>query len=304
MAASLFDRFVFVDWSASSKPATGQDSVWIAEGDLRSQTPTNPRTRNQAIAHVRQLLLAAVADEERVLVGFDFPYGYPSGFADALGLPSGAAPWRLTWHELSRLVVDRPNNRNNRFGVAEQLNERLGDAPGPFWGCPTAQAGPHLSQYRGVFPYRARHGMTLSEYRVTETLLRARGRPPLSSVWKLYALPTVGSQALLGIPRLRQLRKDPALEEASLVWPFETGFSSAPGGDAPPLVLHCEIWPGVRDVDLTVHPVRDAAQMICLVRWAAGLDAAGTLGPLFAPKGLTTGQARACVIEEGWILGA
>lgn len=300
---SLFDRFVFVDWSASSRPRMGPDSVWIAEGHLQSQTATNPPTRSLATAHVRELLIAAVAAEERVLVGFDFPYGYATGFAHALGLHTAAAPWRQTWDELCRHVVDRVDNRNNRFQVAAQFNERLGDEAGPFWGCPVSQAGRALSSHRGQFPYRAGGGVTLAEYRLTERRFAGSGRQ-LSSVWKLYTQPTVGSQALLGIPRLHQLRDEPALADSTLVWPFETGFSGAPGSDSRPYVLYCEVWPGVIDVDLTLHSVRDAAQMISLVRWAAGLDRVSQLGPLLAPTGLSTAAAATCVSEEGWILGA
>jgi hypothetical protein len=55
-----------------------------------------------------------------VFVGFDFPYGYPSGFSSALGLEGTMPAWRLTWDELARLVSDGPDNRNNRFGACGQ----------------------------------------------------------------------------------------------------------------------------------------------------------------------------------------
>ena len=229
-----------VDWSASSKPRGGQDSIWIAHGHLRSQTATNLRTRHEAVSYVRELLIAAVVAEERVLVGFDFPYGYPAGFAAALGLRSAAPAWRRTWDEVSQRIVDGADNRNNRFQAAAGFNERLGNVPGPFWGCPASQAGRSLSSRKGSFPYHAQRGVSLSEYRLTEQQLILKGKR-LSSAWKLFTQPTVGSQALLGIPRLRHLRDDRALMTASLVWPFETGLSAAPGSDLRPLVLHCEI---------------------------------------------------------------
>jgi precorrin-8X/cobalt-precorrin-8 methylmutase len=246
------------------------------------------------------LLTSAVAASERVLVGFDFPYGYPAGFAYALVL-SGASPaWRRTWAELGRLVTDTSGNRNNRFEVAEHLNERLGPELGPFWGCPAARR--HLSQRRGSFPYSTRTGIELDEYRITED--RARRRRQLSSAWKLDFQPTVGSQVLLGIPRLASLRDDSVLAPVSRVWPFETGFSLE--SDRPrPSVLHCEIWPRVIDVEAASAPsgTLDEAQVIGLVQWASALDVAGGLDGLFAPKALTTAQAQACVAEEGWILG-
>jgi len=201
-------------------------------------------------------------------------------------------------------VVDGPNNANNRFDVASGLNHRLGDAPGPFWGCPPSAARPAVAPTKGAFPYVSRRGPVLAEYRTTEMRLKARGKP-LSSVWKLFTQPTVGSQALLGIPRLHELRFDDALADASLVWPFETGFAEAPGGDRGPLILHCEIWPNAIAIEDALRGIRDAAQMLSLVRWAARLDRDGRLASLLAsPAGLTAEDRRVCEAEEGWILGA
>jgi precorrin-8X/cobalt-precorrin-8 methylmutase len=298
----LFDRFVFVDWSASSQPGTGKDSIWIADGNSSAMRTHNPSTRQRAVDHLHGLLASAVAADERVLVGFDCPYGYPVGFADSLGLVAGPPQWRRIWDELGGLVADNRRNANNRFEVAAHLNERLGPDPGPFWGCPTAAAGPHLSSTKGSFPYRTQTNVDLAEYRTTEE--RARRRRQVSSAWKLGFQPTVGSQALLGIPRLASLRYDPALADYSKVWPFETGLSLE-SELRRPYVLHCEIWPRVIDVEPTSAPsgTLDEAQVLGLVQWASALDAAGRLGNLFAPAGLTTAQAGASVTEEGWILG-
>jgi hypothetical protein len=42
-----------------------------------------------------------------------------------------------------------------------------------------------------------------------------------------------------------------------------------------------------------------------MCEWAAESDRAGTLGKYFdTPAGLTPEQVRACVEEEGWVLGA
>jgi precorrin-8X/cobalt-precorrin-8 methylmutase len=226
-----------------------------------------------------------VAAQERVVVGFDFPLGYPAGFAAALGLRG----WRDTWAELGRLVVDGADNSNNRFAVAAELNARFGDGPGPFWGCPASAAA------RTLLPTKPAYG-AIAEYRLTEKRLQARGKQ-LSSVWKLYAQPTVGSQSLLGVPRVRALVTDERLAAVSRVWPFD------PLDDRRPLVLHCEVWPGTIPVDATLHAVRDAAQVLSLVRWAARLDAEGRLERLFALD-LTAAERRVCEREEGWILGA
>lgn len=83
----MFDRYIIVDWSASNSPKTGKDSIWICDlGEAGDPVSTNPSTRRQAEEQLRELLIKAADRGERVLIGFDFPYGYPRGFAAALGL--------------------------------------------------------------------------------------------------------------------------------------------------------------------------------------------------------------------------
>lgn len=55
----------------------------------------NCPTRSEAVAHVRDRLLDHVAHRRRVLVGFDFPYGYPAGsLRHVLAAPVPADPPR------------------------------------------------------------------------------------------------------------------------------------------------------------------------------------------------------------------
>ena len=56
----------------------------------------------------------------RLLIGFDFPFGYPAGTAARLGLRGLA--WRNLWQTLEDRIADGKDNRNNRFDVAESLN--------------------------------------------------------------------------------------------------------------------------------------------------------------------------------------
>jgi len=77
----LFDRYIAVDWSAANTPRTGKDSIWIADSAAAN---INPSTRHEAMAVVTDRLLAARADGERVMLGFDFVFGYPQGAADAI----------------------------------------------------------------------------------------------------------------------------------------------------------------------------------------------------------------------------
>ena len=118
----MFDAFVMVDWSAANVPRQGRDSIWICWHDRQGERLDNPPTRHRAQALLCELLTAALDRGERVLLGFDFPFGYPAGFAARLGL--AGPPWRALWDEIAHLVEDRPDNRNNRFAAAAVLNER------------------------------------------------------------------------------------------------------------------------------------------------------------------------------------
>lgn len=132
-----------------------------------------------------------------------------------------------------------------------------------------------------------------------------RRLPGTQDSWKLYGKGSVGSQALVGIPRVVALRDDVALAPVSRVWPFETGFTAPITLKNGPFILHAEIWPGVVPIETDLHQVRDAAQVLTLARHFAALDDADQLARLFAqPNDLTPNEVEACAEEEGWILGA
>jgi hypothetical protein len=298
-SATLFDAYVIVDWSAAAVPKTGRDSIWatalIHDGSTWLE---NPPTRASAAVAIREKLAQLVERGLRVLVGFDFPYGHPAGFAAAAGR-DGASPWRDNWDEISALVVDDADNRNERFRAASELNARRGDHPGPFWGSPPGQVTSHLQAKGCGFPWQPRNGLPLQRLRITER--RVRG---VQETWKLLGSGCVGSQALVGIPVVSRLRFDADLAQRSRVWPFETGFTASPLRDGA-LVLHAEIWPGVVANPRVTHDVRDAAQVLSLAQHLAELDAAGGLGVWFdRPSGLGGDELERCVAEEGWILGA
>jgi hypothetical protein len=301
---TLFDAYLMVDWSASSKPKSGKDSIWIAlavrVGErVAVEALENPRTRTAAAARVNELVRSLITRGLRVLTGFDFPYGYPRGLATALGLSDDEAPWRVIWNRFSEAIRDDARNVNNRFGVASNLNAKLGLRPGPFWGCPAPQQTATLRSKGCSFPYDA-PGRALERRRTTERRLRG-----VQETWKLFGRGSAGSQALLGIPRVAALRDDETLAPVSRVWPFETGFTNLPTPQHGPFVLHAEIWPGVVPIDASLHTVRDTAQVLTLTRHFAALDDLGEAQALFrAPDRLGADELAACVAEEGWILGA
>jgi precorrin-8X/cobalt-precorrin-8 methylmutase len=301
----MFDACIFVDWSARAgrgpaKPR--KDSVWVGSASRSAKaTAQYCRTRAEATEAVRALLLIAYGRGERVLVGFDFPYGYPSGFAAVAGF--GAPPWSATWRSIAELLEDGEDNRSNRFAVAEAVNRRLGDGTGPFWGRPVPRKGVVERVRRSLeptspgFPFDARGGGRLARLRLCDARLRG-----VQECWKLFGVGSVGSQALTGIPRVRSLRFDPVLAPVSAVWPFETGFTRTFASQ----IIHAEIWPGVVEerVSRRSEAIRDEAQVLALCDWVRGLDDRGELGALFErPPGLEEEQVRTILEEEGWVLG-
>lgn len=296
---TLFDAYVFVDWSAASRPKTGKDSVWIAEGryvsdgSLAVERPTNPSTRSKAAMDVQAKLRDYVHNFKRVLVGFDFPYGYPAGWNTAVGVTD--SEWRALWATLEKCIEDDKQNKNNRFDIADRLNKAVAHTAGPYWGRPAALAAncPNVPSHK---PKSLAND--IPEFREVERDLRRNGKLP-SSVWQLLGNGAVGSQALVGIPVLHRLRTDDQFRDCSQIWPFETGW------DCPvaprPFVLHAEIWPGAIEVNQNLCTIRDAAQVLSYVYWAAQMDIDGNLAAFFNPHSVMPSYGvQDC---EGWVLG-
>lgn len=317
---TIFDAYFFVDWSANNEPTASKpkkDAIWLGEFVRGSPAAERyHRTRAGCVHDLAARLRALVVDGLRVLVGFDFAYGYPRGLADALGLPSGDASWARTWNLLASNITDNAKNESNRWRVASDMNKTLMPASypvGPFWNCTpsavTATLKPSKQVGNLTFPFATRSGGTLREWRHAE--LRARGsNPSVQSTWKLFTAGSVGSQALVGIPRVAQLRHDAVLAPVSKVWPFETGFGTVPGPATGPCVLHAEVWPVLfkKQVDMlrAADPklILDQAQVRALCAWAERTDTAGQFGAFFdMPKGMSDPVVKDFVEEEGWILG-
>jgi len=296
--ARLFNAYVIVDWSAAAKPATGADSVWIGvlKRDVRFRLAFeahNPPTRAAAEQKLNEILDDLKKRSERCLLGVDFPLGFPRGFAEALKLP-GEAPWRSAWDQLAKMVKDKADNTNNRFGVGSEINRRLTGGPFPFWGCPPKDALTTLQPKRT----RAHGPDDLPEFRHAD--LAAKGA---ASIWKLYYNGSVGGQAILGIPMMRRLKD--ARGDAMRVWPFETDFKaltedSLAGVD----VVAAEVYPSLFKATPAPGEVKDAAQVRVTAEHFAKLDEAGKLGAAFGfAKDADPATVADAEREEGWILG-
>lgn len=306
----IFDVYLAVDWSSrngASPPRPVRDAIWFGEVVVNHTTGAHSiddvycRTRTACVQRIRERLVSHVNGGRKVLIGFDFPYGYPSGFAAAIGVPDGNPPWRGVWTEVSGLLVDDVENRNNRFDVAAELNRRCGGAvPGPFWGCPAGAQQPTLRSTSPPYPFTSATGELLQRLRWVD-----RREPRIQPVWKLFGNGSVGGQALVGIPALMRLRDDTVLARVSRVWPFETGFGPEPVPSEGPCILHAEIWPGIIRELRTESLIKDQAQVRATALLFSSLDSSGKLARLFdTPIGLPPAGVKAAVEEEGWILGA
>jgi hypothetical protein len=321
---TLFDAYLMVDWSARSSSTGGTpipDAVWVSEAvwegeelkwDRERYFPTRRACIEFLIARLSQHISAA----RKVLVGFDFPFGYPAGLARALGFegPSWREIWKLLRDPRS-FLVDVPENQyadadnaNNRFALAGAINRAASEGdrfiPGPFHGCPERHESIWLVRARPEFPFAVRSGVTLEYWRHTDSRLRDQGWRPLSAWWVLGGgAPTVGGQALVGIPAVHEIAE--RLGGSATIWPFETGFTSKPMGDGVNgRVVFAEIWPGLLNGSLQPGLIRDQAQVRATTGWAASADASRSLRLHFdAPAGLLPSEVEACADEEGWILG-
>ncbi len=275
------DRIAVLDWSAEGRPKTGRDSIWLGlAGPDGGVTAENLPTRAAAEARLGSLVTDSLARGERLLIGADFAFGYPAGFAAGL---TGRADALAVWEWLAARIEDGPDNANNRFEVAAEAN-RAFPGLGPFWFRPAARTLPDLP-IRGT----QRQGHGLPEWRQADCL--AKGAQP---VWKLGTPGAVGSQALMGLPVLWRLRA--AHPGRVAVWPLEPW-------EAAPVVL-AEVFPSLlaalvaeteqREPSLP----RDAHQVRLLAAALAQLAADGRLAPLFRPE-----MPEAVLREEGWILG-
>ena len=229
---TLFDGYVAVDWSANGAPKRGRDSIWLAgAGRGGLEEPENPATRAEAVERIEGLLRSATSAGRRLLLGFDFPFGYPKGTARML---TGRGGWEAVWARIAELVEDGPDNANNRFDAAAALNAAFaGD--GPFWGNGLKRDIPGLPRRKpggwgANLPRNRRHAE--SEVR------RAQ------EVWKLIGAGSVGGQALTGIAALEGLRRrtgaadlavrDPRRRDAPTCSPRYTLRSSNPRPDPRP----------------------------------------------------------------------
>lgn len=300
--ARLFDAYIIVDWTAAEGKKLGDGSVWIgvAKRDVRfrlySETH-NVATRAEGEALLKALLADHRKRGDRVLVGFDFNLGYPTGTAERLKLTG--TPWSAMWKFLASNVVDKADNTNNRYQVAAKMNRLMTDQAWPLWGAPAKQAQRWLTTTKPP----AGSGADIPEFRATELAAR-KGKLQPKSVWQMHGAGAVGGQTMTGIPMVRRLLD--SLGPSGTVWPFGTGWRALDATDVEPLsALVVEVWPSIFDGKPNPSEFKDQAQVRHTAEALAKMDEAGDLSKAFAPAKEAEDTVIARVEqEEGWILGA
>ena len=295
----LFHTHIVVDWSARSRPSPERqtkDAIWwavarISRRGFRVGEPEYARTRHQALDRLARLIAGELAKGRRVLVGFDFPFGYPAGVAKHL---TGRASALALWDWLAARIEDATDNANNRYDVAAAINASY-PGIGPFWGRPATWDYPAIPVRASARTQREAHP---DERRICD--VRATGA---KTVWQLAYAGSVGSQMLLGLPALKCLAEDRRIAGRAAIWPFETGLRTP---DAP--VVIAEVYPSLLRNEVRARQrdgeILDSAQVRVNAEAFARLDAGGGLVPLFAgAPDLTPAERRIVEREEAWILG-
>lgn len=269
---TVFDTIAVVDWSGGNDtgPSPRKDAIWL--GLVRGQVEALPkyiRNRIEAEVALIELIESELSAGRRLLLGFDFPFGFPRGFAKAL---TGRKDPLSVWDWLETRIEDTPE-RNNRFDVAGQVNAMF-PGIGPFWFNGLRRDINHLPRKNICRHYG------LPDRRRAEDL--ARGA---FTCWQMGGAGAVGGQVLTGLPVLNRLRR--RFGDQVAVWPFEAPSSP---------VMLVEIWPGLINTAVKLAEaqggIRDAHQVRLLARAIARL-----------PQADLQAMLNVDAPEEGWIMG-
>ena len=266
-----FDSFAVVDWSSGNDtgPTPRKDAIWAALVVRGEDTePVYLRNRGAAFEWICDVIACETAAHRRLMIGFDFPFGYPAGFAQAV---TGSNDPLALWHWFAEHLVDTPK-ANNRFDLAGMLNGRF-PGTGPFWFNALKRDISNLPR-KGT----DRHGHGMADRRAAE--MSANGA---FTCWQMGGAGAVGGQVMTGLATLERLRR--RFPGQIAVWPFEPLVTA---------VSFVEIWPSLSNpaVQAAADPIKDRAQVRLLARALSRLSSE-QLGAMLACN----------APEEGWILG-
>ena len=236
---SAFDSFCVVDWNSGNDtgPTPKKDAIWAAAVVAGQAHPAcYLRNRDVAMEWITELVETELRASRRLLIGFDFPFGYPAGFAERI---VGEANTPKLWDFFAERLQDSPKH-NNRFDLAGELNRRF-PGVGPFWFNALKRDIAHLPR-KGL----ARQGHSMKERRAVDMV-----HPGAFTPWQMGGAGAVGGQVMTGMAALSALRR--RFGSKVSVWPFEQEAE----------VHVVEIWPSLIDraVRTSRDEIRDRAQV-------------------------------------------
>ena len=197
-------RVVGVDWSGDKGPGQRKKiwaGVWTAAGSSSKDKVTLESGRSRA--ELMKWLVELAGETPRMMVGFDFSFGFPEWFMRELGIASAPEFWRV--------VADGQGER--------WLHKDCED--GRFWGrVGSRRHGKKPAEFCGEHAHRMlRRAETVLKVRaeIADPLAAARiaGIAP-KSVFQIGGAGAVGTGSLRGMPGLLRLR-----EAGFRVWPYD-----------------------------------------------------------------------------------
>lgn len=205
MADIGLERVVAVDWSGDQGPGQKRKiwaGVWTASDSfLRTGKVTleNGRSRVELI----EWLVEMARETPRMVVGFDFSFGFPAWFMREQGIRSAPEFWRVVAEGQGEKWLHKDCEDGRFWGRAGSM--RHGKKPAEFCG---EHAHRMLRRAETVLKVRAE---------ITDPLAIARiaGIAP-KSVFQIGGAGAVGTASLRGMPGLLALR-----EAGFRVWPFD-----------------------------------------------------------------------------------
>jgi hypothetical protein len=202
-----FARVLAIDFSASSSPVLGANSLWVATSEFDRPIRTrNFSTRAQLAQHIERV----AALDGRTLIVIDVALGWPQGLAQTLGVNSRHDVVAV----LNDMMVDDDNNHNNRFEVANELNRCARAAL--WWGHPQHRSYDSLSMTTKV-PLGLRE-RPFSSKRLIEHHVGGVIKSPM----QLSGVGAVGGQSMLAQVMFERLRQRGV---PLSVWPFDEATS-------------------------------------------------------------------------------
>jgi hypothetical protein len=287
------DRILGIDWSGAEKPANQRIHVAELDPTARSITTVVRAADRTAVERflgggelepaARSLSHPAVGrlgTHEAVLVGLDFAFSFPAGFA----LPGRGRNW--SWEDLARWTAGLEDAKlevqiRREPGLRRQFFLGKGDAAEPL-------------------------------LRTTERELVDRGRARATSVLHLVGAQQVGRGAIRGIPMLARLRAC----RGAAIWPFDPPAAERLGLTIVEVFPRLWLMPGMRKQRRSDRRAQlghweregigfeDTARAACVASPDAIDAAAAAIGLAGLERVRPLEELPDVAEREGWIAGA